>query len=217
MEIGAHYFTEAFNTLDSCCIHTLYGVLFRIFLSVYKVVKQSATTFATRKYTNPTRPHRHTTNYNNPFTEYVSCSVFQQAPPPPSPDPLCPSSRFLPAGRLLAGDSPCTSPTRTTARSAVDRPWCPHLRRTHNTQSARPGSQRPTELTAGFLCAPPGGWKGPGQQRTKPQESPPVTHSRFIINGAAGTLVNCSAAQEIYKVERQQTVGKISSRSNFEL
>lgn len=69
--------------------------------------------------------------------------------------------------------------------------------RTRNPQSARPGSQRLTELTVGFLCAPPGGWKGPGQHRTKPQESSPVTHSRFIINDAAGTLLNCSAVQEI--------------------
>lgn len=37
------------NTFDLCCIHTLYCILFMMFLSVYKVVKQFATTLANRK------------------------------------------------------------------------------------------------------------------------------------------------------------------------
>lgn len=85
----------------------------------------------------------HTPNYNKPFTEKgvknMSCSFFQELVRKRHatlPDPFFPSSNFLPAGRLLAVDSPCTSPTRTTARSAVDRPWCPHLHG-HTTRSQR--------------------------------------------------------------------------------
>lgn len=110
-----------------------------IFLSVCIVVKQSATTFATRK--TPIPPDLTVIPQTKIIlSQNMSCSFSQELVRkwhvPSPPDPLCPYSKCLPAGRLLAVDSPCTSPTRTTARSAVDRPWCPHLRG-HTTRSQR--------------------------------------------------------------------------------
>lgn len=84
---GCHNFTVAFNTLDLCCFHTLYCILFMIFLSVYKVVKQSATTFATRKTPIPSD----LTDIQQ--TIIMSC-------PPPQTHCVPPASSYLQVGSL---------------------------------------------------------------------------------------------------------------------
>lgn len=127
-----------------------------------------------------------------------------------------PSPTGLPASRLPAACSPCTSPTRTTAQCAVDRPWCPRVRRKRTKKLVRRESQNRLDLvpsSSGRLQA--------AETAPDSTERSPRSRRRSFIAGSSlappvGHFKNVPPYREIIKSGLRKKQVDVSER-NFRL
>lgn len=125
-------------------------------------------------------------------------------------------NRFLPAGRLPAACSPCTSPTRTTAQSAVDRPWCPRVRGKRTKKSVRRKSQTRLDsllASSGRLQAAE---RAPDSTERSPRSSPRSFIAGSSLAPPVGHFKNVPLCGEIIKSSLRKLWGNVSQR-NFRL